>query len=292
MTRVNTLKDIEKIYESTTMQEGPFAQIVEENTKVKASKEPKPNKGFEEETKNATTPSKDTGPKGSEGYEEKVVEAGGTGVRDNKNQFSAGKVAKESINISKEEQSMAKQKSIFDKLYEDVLGGDEDMGGFDDLGAEDELPGEDEEGLGDELDEVTLTLPRDLAQQLHEVLMDQLGGDEDIEDIEDIEGDDGFELGEGPVDDEEDMYQEAPDVEIIGHALQGDIDKGNLKGKSNKVSGSGPAHSAGGGGDGDGKLKGGNPEPTDLGDKSGAVTGKNNKVAGKVKGKDQELFGG
>lgn len=280
MTRVNTLKDIEKIYEATTMQEGPFAQVIEENTKVKASKEPKPNSGFEEDTKDATAPSKTSGPKGAEGYEEKVVEAGGTGKRDDKNQFSAGKVAKESINISKGKQSMANEKSIFDKLYEDVLGGDEDMGGFDDLGAEDELPGEGEEGLGDELDEVTLTLPRDLAERLHEALMDQLGGEDDIEDIEDIEGGD------------DDMYQEAPDVEIIGHALQGDIDRGNLKGKSNKVSGSGPAHSAGGGGDGDGKLKGGNPEPTDLGDKSGSVTGKNNKVAGKVKGKDQELFGG
>ena len=289
MTRVNTLKDIEKIYEATTMQEGPFATVIEENTKVKASKEPKPNKGFEEDTKDATSPSKKSGPKAAAGYEEKVVEAGGTGKRDDKNQFSAGKVAKESINISKGKQSMAKPKSIFDKLYEDVLGGDEDMGGFEDLGAEDSL-GDEEIGGEEELDEVTLTLPRDLAEKLHEVLMDQMGGDEDIEDIEDIDGEDeGFgDLGEGG---DDEYMQEAPDVEVIGHALQGDIDKGNLKGKSNKVSGSGPAHSSTSG-DGDGKLKGGNPEPTDLGDKSGALTGKNNKVGGKVKGKDQELFAG
>ena len=283
MTRVNTLKDIEKIYEASVMPE-TFGEVIQENTLVK-NKMPKANKGFEEETKSATEPTKDTGPKAAEGFEEEVVEAGGDGKRDDKNQFSAGKVAKESINISKEEQSMA-TRSIFDKLYEDVLGGDEEMDGFDSLGAEDELGGEDD--LGDEgLDEVTLTLPRDLAEKLHEVLMDQLGGDEDIEDIEDIEGAEDDWGAEGG---EDDLF-EAPDVEVIGHALTGDIDKGNLAGKSNKVSGSGPAHS-GGGGDGDGKLKGGDPHPTELGDKSGAVTGKNNKVAGKVKGKDQELFGG
>lgn len=181
---------------------------------------------------------------------------------------------------------MSKKKSIFDKLYEDVLGGDDDeleMGGFDDFGSDDE-----DEDFGGE-DEVTLTLPKDLAEKLHEMLADQLGGDDDIEDIEDTE--DMDELDEYSSDEEdEDMMHEAPEAQEIGHAIVSDLDRGNLKGKNNKVSGSGPAHKSGGGSGGDGKLKGGNPEPTDLGDHSAQLTGKNNKVSGKVKGKGQELM--
>jgi hypothetical protein len=273
MTRVNTLNEIADIYLNSRVLEEKSESNVVGNHRAGAE--------LEDEKKASKKPAKGTGPEAAENYDSKVNEAGQSGARDEKNHYSAGKTSNESIN----KQDMSKKKSIFDKLYEEVLGGDDDDlemgGGFDAFGDDEGM--EDDE-LGGE-DEVTLTLPRDLAEKLHEVLMDQLGGDEDIEDIEDTEDMEDF-SDEG---DDEDMMQEAPDVQELGHALQTDLDRGNLKGKNNKVGGSGPATKSGSG-DGDGKLKGGNPEPTDLGDHSGTLTGKNNKVPGKVRGKGQELF--
>lgn len=274
MTRVNTLNEIADIYFNN--------QVIEEKNHDQTVGKQKPGQELEDEKKAGKSPTKDSGPEAAENYDSKVNEAGGAGERDEKNHYSAGKTANESIN----NRDMSKKKSIFDKLYEDVLGGDDDeleMGGFDDFGSDDE-----DEDFGGE-DEVTLTLPKDLAEKLHEMLADQLGGDDDIEDIEDTE--DMDELDEYSSDEEdEDMMHEAPEAQEIGHAIVSDLDRGNLKGKNNKVSGSGPAHKSGGGSGGDGKLKGGNPEPTDLGDHSAQLTGKNNKVSGKVKGKGQELM--
>ena len=275
MTRVNTLNDIADIYSESVLAD---QNVISENEVV--SKKHKPNDDLETEKKVTKEPTKDTGPKAAEGYEEKVVEAGGTGPRDEKNHYSSGKTANESINNSK----MTKNKSIFDKLYEDVLGGDDDELDMD-MGMDMDLGDEDEEGLGE--DEVTVTLPRDVAQQLCDMLKAQLEdgeGEEDMEDIEDLDG------GEDDVDDS--IFQETPDAQELGDAgpKGSDLDKGNLKGKNNKVPGKGPIHSKASGGHGDGKLKGGNPEPTPLGDKSAVLQGKNNKVPGHIKGKDQDFF--
>ena len=182
---------------------------------------------------------------------------------------------------------MQKKKSIFDKLYEDVLGGDDDeMEMSADFG---DAMGDDEYGDEDEMeDEVTLSLPRDVAQKLCDMLNDQLGDDEDIEDIEDTEdfGDDEDDVSA------EDMFREGPEAQEIGDAgpSGAELDKGNLKGKGNKVKGSGPAHKSAKGGSGSSSLKGGKSEPSELGDKSATLTGKNNKVPGKVRGNGQELF--
>jgi hypothetical protein len=269
MTRVNTLNEIADIYSG---------QLLNENEQVGKT----PNKGeLEDEKKASKSPTKDTGPEAAENYDSKVNEAGAAGKRDEKNHYSTGKSANESINTT----DMSKKKSIFDKLYEDVLGGDDDeldMGM--DLGDDESDEFGDEEGG----DEVTVSMPRDVAQQLVDMLQAELG-DEDIEDIEDTE-DDMEDYGDD--DSDSGMFQEGPDVQHLGDAgpKGSDLDKGNLKGKNNKVPGSGPAHKSGGGGSGNGALKGGKAEPSELGDKSGALTGKNNKVPGKVRGKAQELF--
>ena len=275
MTRVNTLNDIADIYFRGK-------QVIEEKADNVTGKHSAGDE-LEDEKKASKSPGKNDGPEAAEHFDKKVNEAGGTGARDEKNQYSAGKTANESIN----NQDMSKKKSIFDKLYEDVLGGDDDdieMGaGFDAFGDE---GGEDDEFGGE--DEVTLTLPRDLAEKLHEVLMDQLGGDEDIEDIEDTE--DMEELDEYSSDeDDEEVMQEAPEHQELGDAGPGgsDTDKGNLKGKNNKVGGKTGATSHG---HGQGKLKGGKAEPSPLGDKVGTLTGKDNKVGGRVTGKDQDAF--
>lgn len=274
MTRVNTLNEIADIYFNN--------KVIEEKNHDNTVGKHKPGQELEDEKKAGKSPTKDTGPESAENYDSKVNEAGASGARDEKNHYSTGKSANESINT----QDMSKKKSIFDKLYEDVLGGDDDeleMGGFDDFGSDEESDDE----FGND-DDVTLTLPRDVAEKLHDMLSDQLG-DDDVEDIEDTE--DMDELDEYSNDeDEDDMMHEAPDVQEIGHAIVSDLDRGNLKGKNNKVSGSGPAHKSGNGSGGDGKIKTGNPEPTELGDHSGQLTGKSNKVSGKVHGKGQELI--
>ena len=275
MTRVNTLNEIADIYLNK--------DIINEKAHTDKVGKSKPGDELEDEKKASKSPAKNTGPEAAENYESKVNEAGTSGKRDEKNHFSTGKSANESIN----NRDMSKKKSIFDKLYEDVLGGDDDMdmdAGFDSFG--------DDEGFGDDEDsgddEVTLTLPRDLAEKLYDALSSQME-DDDVEDIEDTE--DMDELDEYSSDDEDDeMMHEAPEAQDLGHAVVSDLDRGNLKGKNNKVSGSGSAHRSGKGSGGDGKVKQGDGKPSELGDHSGQLTGKNNKVAGRVKGRDQELF--
>lgn len=286
MTRVNTLNDIADIYLNGNK------SIIEESDTAIVGKQ-KADTDLEEEKGASKDFAKNTGPEAAENYETGVNEAGGSGKKEEKNHFSTGQHVKtnnENINTF----TMSKKKSTFDKLYEDVLGGDEDAemempfgGGMDDA-MDDGMDDSDE----DSGDEITLSLPRDLAEKLHEALSDMLGDDEDIEDIEDTE--DFEDLDEEKHDDEEDeeVMQEAPEVQHVGDAGPGgvDMDKGGLKGKGNKVPGSGSAHKASSG-HGNGSLKGGKGEPTPLGDKSGALTGKNNKVGGTVKGGNQELYG-
>jgi len=143
------------------------------------------------------------------------------------------KIAKESIN------NFMRRKSIFDKLYENVMQpGSSPMGGsdmndemddsqeLDALGIEDETEGEG--------DEVTFTLDRATAEKLHEVLMaamnggeDEIGGeDEGLED-EGFEDEDEY-AGE---EDEEGFWDE--DEEDLGNPVSG-AKEVNM-GKNNKV---------------------------------------------------------
>lgn len=284
MTRVNTLNEIADIYLSGS-------EIIQENETVGKMKA---DTDLEEEKGASKTVAKDTGPEAAENYDKKVNEAGGAGKKEENNHFSSGdtgKTTNEDINTY----TMDKKKSIFDKLYEDVLGGDDDLDMEMPFGGEMGDSMDDGDEPGDEPgDEVTLSLPRDLAEQLMSALEGQLGGDDDIEDIEDTEDMEEMDEKNHDHDDEEDddMMQEAPEVQHVGDAGPGgtDMDKGGLKGKNNKVSGSGSAHKTSSG-HGDGSVKTGNPEPTPLGDKHHALTGKNNKVPGKVKGGNQELYG-
>lgn len=88
-------------------------------------------------------------------------------------------------------------KSAFDALFEEVMDNPEDIGmENDDLGALDV----DTESPDDEMggDEVTITLPRHLAQQLHDAIMSQLeGGMEDEMSDEELGAEDlGADMGE------------------------------------------------------------------------------------------------
>jgi hypothetical protein len=101
------------------------------------------------------------------------------------NQKKPGKRVNEQINNS--ENMSDKPDNIFDKLYSTIMEGDDP---FADL--EPGLPGDDDMlGDDDELDiggdEITISLPRELAEKLHEALMEQLEDSEDGEGLDDFD---------------------------------------------------------------------------------------------------------
>lgn len=142
----------------------------------------------------------------------------------NKIAKKSGKIVKESIN------NFMRNKSIFDKLYENVMGpgpqtGNEEMEETDELDALG-IDTEEDSAEGD----VTFTLDRETAQKLHDVLMAQLG-DSEVEGMED-DLEDGDEDYETPMEqDEQGFYDE--DEEDLGHA--GVNAKEPNMGKNNRV---------------------------------------------------------
>jgi hypothetical protein len=171
------------------------------------------------------------------------------------------KTYREGININ--------MKSVFDKLFEDVMG-DESIEELDALGIDAE------ETDAEETDEITLTLDRDMAQQLCDLIQAQLG-EEEVEDDdageEDYEGEEGFNsFDEAEEDEDEDeTVDEATELKEVpssaGHKL---TSRHNTVG-SVRASG-GKAH---------GQVKStvdGKGKP--LADGKGKLTSKNNKVGG------------
>lgn len=184
-------------------------------------------------------------------------------------------------------------KSVFDKLYNKVLKenfGQEDQD-VDALGLDDSTPDSDfgDDFGGDELgdegegEEVTFTLPRDVAQQLIDVLQASIGGGE-----EEGFGDEGDDLdfgdeGEDDFGGEDDGMDFEEDEEV---GTKPAVDKKKaFQGKSNKVSGPPSPKS--------GKAK------TDVTDETGtkdgapnfsALQGKNNQVPGSTLKKATDYF--
>jgi len=142
----------------------------------------------------------------------------------NKIAKKSGKIVRESIN------NFMRNKSIFDKLYENVMAPGSQMGDGE-MEETDELDalGIDTEDDSAE-DEVTFTLDRETAQKLHDVLMAQLG-DSEVEEVEDAGDDLGDEDYETMEQDEQGFYDE--DEEDLGHA--GVNAKEPNMGKNNKV---------------------------------------------------------
>jgi hypothetical protein len=89
------------------------------------------------------------------------------------------KINKESINTN-----MAKKRSIFDRLYEEVI--DDEQIDAVELGIDTDVV--DDVDVEDE-DTVTITIPKELAHHLHDALMDVMDAADDIEDVEDDLGD-------------------------------------------------------------------------------------------------------
>lgn len=141
--------------------------------------------------------------------------------------------------------------NIFDKLYSTIMEGDDpfaDLNGMDSGLEGDDLGGDEELDLGD--DEVTLNLPRDLAEQLCDALKEQLGegGDES-------EGEDGLGL-----DDEDEMLGDSVVSKPDPAPAPDGVSK--LTGNNNKTEGSG--YSAEGGSAEGGNIKE-DPTPKETG---------------------------
>ena len=152
------------------------------------------------------------------------------------------KIARKSLN------NFMRQKSVFDRLYANVMkesfgmpggqsgnpygdeaeeGNDLDALGLDEVTPDDELGGE---GEGDE---VSFTLDRATAEKLHEVLGAVLGGDMGEDDM----GEEG-DMGEDEFGEEGGMEMGEEDEEELGHA---GVNAKYNDGKSNKVGNLKPA---------------------------------------------------
>lgn len=230
MTKVKSITDIAALYEAVR---APKAQeIVEE----KNQKFPKGT--FPQSTKEvkATTDFEESGPnKALEGAKKKPVK----NKSKKKTTKTTRKVVTDSINSF--------MKSEFDKLFENVMGDDEtsfevspSMGPEGGEAGEADIDLSTDEGSNE--GEVTVTLPREVAQQLVELLQGVLGeegaGEEDQE-LEDLGIDLGSEGGEeGESEEEGESLNDATEMtelkDTAGHGLMGKSNKapGNVTNKS------------------------------------------------------------
>ena len=189
MTRVNSITDIGLVYEEVLKQNRPApetqVEVVEEKAVKKLDTFPRAtdkkidvkkitSKGSD---KNAFV-HKDSGPEAKLGAKKEIIDPK-TAKEDNHYQpqkFSDNtkKLNQENINNS--------MKSIFDKLYEDVMGDDKlDVG----IQAGPEGEAADAKDLdlsGGSEDTITVKLDKDTAQKLHDALMSVLGADEAADD--------------------------------------------------------------------------------------------------------------
>lgn len=149
-------------------------------------------------------------------------------------------------------------KSLFEKLFEDVMNDPASpMGG--NMGPKDTLDlDNDMGGMGDDMggDEITISIPRDVAERLHDVLMAAMGGgdiDMEIED-EDLGDEDDFDMdsemdSEGEMEDEdEELFAfEGIDIKEMNPepAVRAHTSKGNMKVHAKLQPGGGKASAVG-----------------------------------------------
>jgi hypothetical protein len=232
-----------------------------------------------------------SGPKEAEGVSQEVIDPK-TAKKDNF--YEPQKFSQNCEKTETEAINNFMNKSIFDKLYEDVMSdraNELETTDLDALG----LPGE--EGVGEEGgDEVTLTIDRETAQKLHDLLSTVLGGEEEggSEEGGNEEGD-----LEGEEENSEDVGDDASEQEeTLGEATDIQELKGkgeSLQGKNNKVGDVTSRLTSKGGGDSKVTDETGNKDTgkhslvqdTDTGN----LKGKNNKVASKTSKVGEYLAG-
>ena len=304
MTRVKSISDIGLVYE--TMQRNNAAnvqdvksEIVEEKAVKKLDTFPKAldkkidvKKVVSKGSDKKAFFHKDSGPEAATGFNKNIVEPKNTKKENHyePQKFSTALEKNEQQNINNN-----MSKSIFDKLYEDVMKDDAlDLGIQ--AGPEGEA-GDAPADVGGESDEVTITLSRDLAQKLHDVLAGVVGGETEGEgEGEDLGGEDigGDEAAGDEVtadedeqhkaekkDEEKDEDEEVAKEGIVSEPAPKELpdSKGHsLTGKNNKVPGK-LSHVSKGKATSAAPSTKVEPTPTALPDSKGhSLTGKNNKV--------------
>ena len=188
----------------------------------------------------------------------------------NENNKKIEKKVKESINNY--------MKSTFDKLFENVMGeemhSDQETQELDALGIESEV---DETSDGD----VTITLDREMAKSLCDLLQAAMGEEEDDDD-DDAEAEDG-EYGHGEMEEmeededeseDEDELEEAIEADDLGHTLVNAKETGLTNTGNNKVGTVKPK----GGKAGGSTKKYVEAEPKPLADGKAKLQGKDNKA--------------
>lgn len=298
MTRVRSITDIGQIYsEMQAKKQADNAalktEVVEEKAVKKLESFPKATDKKINTKKITATGSeakaffhKDSGPEAAEGFNSKIIDPK-SAKKDNHYQPQKFSSALEKTETPSINNNMS-NKSIFDKLYEDVMKDDAL-----DLGIQAGPEGDSADAAGDlggdESSDVTLTLSRDVAQKLHDLLADVLGGGEEPSSDEGADSEAGDELGlkdedeqskaekeddkEEKDEDQEEVAGEATDIQELPDS------KGlSLTSKNNKVAGKlGHAKSSKASGDTKGVSVDG--KPSVLPDSKGhSLTSKNNKV--------------
>jgi len=307
MNKVRDLVDLSKVYEAvnTSKVKDPRAKF---GTKPGKPTSSLPEVKIKKPLQNDGQPKqpffhKDSGPENADGFKKEIADPLKVADKDNHydlKKFSDNlkKSVKEDIN------NFMKDKSIFDKLYEDVMGGSPEQDQLDAVEL-DIKP----EGEGDAAsDEVSFSLPRDVAQKLHDALGSILGGEGEAEGEAEGETEgEAEEMGaseaeEGEKEEKDEVAGEAVDAEVVGHPV---VDGEKLSKGLNKVSSgsnvvpsevSTAGKKAGKGGDSkvtdkvgdDGDL--GHPLVNQKKGGADSVKGKSNVVNSRIKGNNQSAF--
>ena len=230
----------------------------------------------------------DGGPQEKGGFKEPEIDAKKIKGKENEYEKNLTSEEEEEENVEKSSQRAINNfmsKSIFDKLYENVMAGD--MSGTEDAeGMELDALGIDagDEGAGDEIgdEEVTITLSKELAQKLHDALMSVVGEaegevEDSAEDMAEDAAEGESEGGFGGEEDEEEMGHAGVNAKKPNMGEKGN-NKVNMKLK--------PASSSGGDGKYTDEVKGDagdlghalvNAKKPNMGEKG------NNKVSGQTK---------
>lgn len=282
MTRVNTLTEIWNTYNNNILSEGKTDRPIEGGNKNMGSKPGPGAVDLDSDKTKEIQHSKSPGttepvyeieglkhpidPKNAKKEDELYNSADYSSEKYTKNDKKIEKKVKESINNY--------MKSTFDKLFENVMGeemhSDQETQELDALGIDTEV---EETGEGD----VTVTLDREMAKSLCDLLQAAMGEEED-DDGDDAEAEDyqAFEQDEEDGDEDEDELEEATELHAVpdsaGQNLThpGHNKVSKLKAKGNKAS------------DSTKKYVDGEPKP--LADGKAKLTNtKNNKVDSSLK---------
>lgn len=161
---------------------------------------------------------KDSGPENADGFKKDLIDAK---TEKKENFFEPKKFSQNYEKTEVQTINNCMSKSIFDKLYEDVMSDqavDTDTTDAAALG----LPSVDA-GEGETKEEVTLTLPHDLAVKLHELLATVIGGEETSgEETGEEAGAEGSEAAtaEGADEDNEEKEEDKEEEEVAKEATE------------------------------------------------------------------------